>query len=94
MGFMFCDLLVSLNLPFVGDVNSTKCLVLHVFLSSAFFFKINYFKEIFLEYHQCQTYWIQFRPDIWSGLIWFQTVSKGYKQTTLVGKKLFLYLMF
>ena len=26
--------------------------------------------------------WIQFRPDILSGLIWVQ----GYRQTTLVGK--------
>ena len=28
----------------------------------------------------CQTVWIQIRPDILSGLIWVQTVCKGYKQ--------------
>ena len=26
----------------------------------------------------CQTVWIQIRPDILSGLIWVQTVCKGY----------------
>ena len=31
--------------------------------------------------------WIQVRPDILLGLIWFQTVCKGYQQTTLVGGK-------
>ena len=34
------------------------------------------------------TVWIQIRPDILSGLIWVQTVCKGYQQTTLVGKEL------
>ena len=34
-----------------------------------------------------QTGWIQIRPDILSGLIWVQTVCKGYQQTPLVGKK-------
>ena len=28
------------------------------------------------------------RPDVVSGLIWVQTVGKGYQQTTLVGKEL------
>ena len=28
------------------------------------------------------------RPDILSGLIWVQTVCKGYQQTTLVSKEL------
>ena len=37
---------------------------------------------------ECQTVWIQIRPDSLSGLIWVQTVCKGYQQTTLVGKKL------
>ena len=31
----------------------------------------------------CQTVWIQIRPDILSGLIWVQTVCKGYQQSTL-----------
>ena len=35
---------------------------------------------------ECQTVWVQIRPDILSGLVWVQTVCKGYQQTTLVGK--------
>ena len=34
---------------------------------------------------ECQTVWIQIRPpDTLSGLIWFQTVCKGYQQATNV----------
>ena len=33
----------------------------------------------------CQTNWIQIRPDTVSGLIWVKIVCKGYKQTTLEG---------
>ena len=32
----------------------------------------------------CQTVWIQIRPNILAGLIWVQTVCKGYQQTTKV----------
>ena len=32
----------------------------------------------------CQTVWIQIRPDILSGLVWVQTVCKGYQQMTKV----------
>ena len=32
---------------------------------------------------ECQTVWIQIRPDILSGQIWVQTVCKSYQQTTL-----------
>ena len=49
-----------------------------------FSFKMNFFKKIFQEYHQCQTIWIQIRPDVLSGLIRVQTVCKGYQQTTKV----------
>ena len=49
-----------------------------------FFLKINFFKKIFLEYHQCQTVWIQISPDVSSGLIWVQTVCTGYQQMTKV----------
>ena len=31
---------------------------------------------------RCQTVWIQIRSDILLGLIWVQTVCKGYQQTT------------
>ena len=37
---------------------------------------------------ECQTDWIQIRPDISSGLIWVQSVCKGYEQMTLVGNEL------
>ena len=32
---------------------------------------------------ECQTDWIQIRPDILSDLIWVQIVCKSYWQTTL-----------
>ena len=37
---------------------------------------------------KCQTDWIQIRPDILSGLIWVQSVCKGYEQKTLGGNEL------
>ena len=40
--------------------------------------------KILQEYHQCQTVLIQMRPDKLSGLIWVQTVCKGYQQATTV----------
>ena len=51
-----------------------------------------YFCAIFYSLHagsfsipsECQTVWIQVRPDILSGLIWVQTVCKGYQQMTKV----------
>ena len=51
-----------------------------------FFFKINFFeKNIPGISPECQTVWIQVRPDILSGLIWAATVCNGNQQTTLVG---------
>ena len=35
-----------------------------------------------------QTFRIQIRPDILSGLIWIHIVCKGYQQTTQIGKEL------
>ena len=52
------------------------------------------FKIIFFENNisgvpsECQTIWIQTRPDILSGLVWVQTVCKGYQQTLPAGKEL------
>ena len=37
---------------------------------------------------QCQTNWIQIRPDVLSGLIWVKSVCNVYEQTTLVGNEL------
>ena len=59
------------------------------FLSSAdFFFKSTFLRNTFRNKSECQTVWIQIRPDIKSGLIWVQTVWKGYQQRTPVGKEL------
>ena len=64
--------------------------IIHVFLLSADdFFQNQLFQNLFQEYHQCQTVWIQIRPDILAGLIWVQTACKGYQQMTLVGKELY-----
>ena len=37
---------------------------------------------------ECQTVWTKIRPDISSGLILVETVSKGRQQMTLAGKEL------
>ena len=70
----------------------TLCLLgnfAHIFVVCWFFFQNQPFWKIISQIpSECQTYWIQIRPKIESGLIWIQTVCKGYKQTTLVGKEL------
>ena len=54
--------------------------IFHAVLLSADFFKINFFEKFFQELRlECQTDWIQIRPDVLLGLIWVQTVCKGYK---------------
>ena len=58
-------------------------------MSALIVFRINFFEKLFQENHwmmECQTIWIQIRPDILSGLICVKTVCKGYQQTTLVDK--------
>ena len=49
-------------------VNSAYWVILHAFLSSAdFFFKINFCKKFFQEYHQCQKFGSrsgQVEPDL------------------------------
>ena len=90
-----CTILVatstdSLKNKFKQDIYSLTVEILHAFLSSVEFFKINFLKNSFsLEFFQiqskCKTVWNQIRPKILSDLIWIQTVCKSYKQTTLVG---------
>ena len=60
------------------------------FLSSAdFFFQNPLFRKTLSGIpSECQTDWIQIRPCLLSSLIWFQSVCKGYQQTTLVGNEL------
>ena len=58
------------------------------FLSSAdfffFFFSIFFSNNLSGIPSECQTVWIQIRRDVLSGLIWVQTICKGYQQTTKV----------
>ena len=56
---------------------------LHTLLYCAIFNSLN---SGFFLYHQGVTVWIQNRPDILSGLIWVQTVCKGYQ--LIAGKEL------
>ena len=58
------------------------------------FFKIDFYKKMISRIpSECQTFWIQIRPNVMSGLIWVQTVCKNYQQTTLVDKELTLFIL-
>ena len=64
--------------------NSAPWEIFPAFLLSADFFQNELFPKILSVIQSvCQTVWIQISPDILSGLIWVQTVCKGYQQTTL-----------
>ena len=55
-------------------------------LSSADFFRNQLFRKILSGIVlECQTVWIQIRPDI---MAWVQTVCKGNQQMRQVGKEL------
>ena len=73
-------------LAYLSNINLTLYLLRNFacfFVASLLFFKINFFeKNISGIPSVCQTFWIQIRPDILSGVIWMQTVCKGYPQTT------------
>ena len=59
-----------------------------LFLSSADFFQNQLFQKTLSGIPpECQTVCIQIRPDIFSGLIWVQTVHKGDQQMALEGKE-------
>ena len=65
---------------------SCKCISrLTICTFADFFFKI-LFRKKNLSWipSKCQLVWIQVRPDVLSGLIWIQTVWKGYQQTIKV----------
>ena len=50
-----------------------------------FFFKLTFSKKNLAGIpSECQTVWIQISPNVLLGLIWVQTVCKGYEQTTKV----------
>ena len=78
-----------LNVIFIGFWKQSRSRSAGLFLSSSDFSQNQHFRKILLGIRsECQTIWIHIRPDILSGLIWFQTVCKVYRQTTLVGKEL------
>ena len=53
------------------------------------FFNINFFeKKLSGIPSECQTGWIQIKYDVSLGLIWVQSVCKGYEHTTLGGNEL------
>ena len=52
-----------------------------LFCHMLIFFKIDIFENVFQEHHQCQTVWIQIRPEILSSQIWVQTVYIGYPES-------------
>ena len=58
-------------------------------LFCADFFSKSTFQKIILGIpSECQTDWIHIRPNILSGLVWVQTVWKGYQQMKLESKEL------
>ena len=60
------------------------CCLLIFFKSS--FEKINFYENFFQEYSQSVKQFGSRSARLVSGLIWVQTVCKGYQQTALVGK--------
>ena len=55
------------------------------FVVNGFCYEINFFKKNLSGIpSECQTVWVQIRPDVLSGLIWVQIVCKGYQQMTKV----------
>ena len=52
------------------------------------FSKMNFFKILSGIPSECQTVWIQNRPHVLLGLIWVQTICKGYQQKALAGEQL------
>ena len=84
----------SCSLPDIEHVSKEKlnlCMLgsLSCFFVVCWFFQNQLFQKVTSGLpSECQTVWTQIRPDILSGLIWVQTVCKGYQQTTQVGKEL------
>ena len=57
------------------------------FCCQLIFFQINFFQNILSGIpYECQSVWIQIRPDLLLGLVWVQTVCKVYQQKKLADK--------
>ena len=77
---------VSYKIFVYGECRNKKSLT---FCRLLIFFENKFFRKIISGIpFECQTDWIQIRPNILLGLIWVQSVCKGYQQTTLGGKEL------
>ena len=75
------------GVSFVNSLHAGK--FFKIFVRLLIFFEINFFEKFLQELPlECQTVWIQNRPDVLSGLIWVQTVCEGNQQPKLVGKDL------
>ena len=70
-----CILIRFGALKYITFIISYHILFRHILLFGCWIFSIPF---------GCQTVWIKIRPNILSGLIWVQTVCKGYQQTTKV----------
>ena len=67
----------------VNYINSAYWEIFHAFLLSADVFQNKPFRKFLSGIPlKCLRIWTQIRPSILSGLIWFQTVCKGYQQMT------------
>ena len=83
------------HFPACKDLNQTYLLLpcmLGKFLFSLvvcwyFFFKVNFIKKFFQEYHQSvKPFGKRINPDILSGLVWVQTVCKDNQQIANLSK--------
>ena len=84
--FELNDICLILFSQIQSEVNLlTQCILCYFsyFLSSADFFSNHIFtKKYFRNKSECQTVWIQIRPNIFSSMILVKTVSKGNQQRT------------
>ena len=75
--YMFISIFVSYG-KHINWLFACCVIFMLLFSHAAFYSKINSFKTL----SECQMVWIQIRTDILFILIWFQTICKGYQQTT------------
>ena len=90
LGFLFCKLAYFYFLKLNNeDHNFAYWVILHAFLSSAvvFFFKIFFTNNYFMNTIKVSNSLYPDQANILLGLIWVQTLCKGYQQT-IEGNKL------
>ena len=57
-----------------------------LFVTADFFSNSTFSKDYFRK-TECQTDWIQIRPDVLSGVIWEQSICKSLEETILEGNE-------